>query len=40
VEYQKKETPIKVLDHDFQLKDKGKATPYGIYDREFFILFY
>jgi transposase len=32
VEYQKKETPIKVLDHDFQLKDKGKATPYGIYD--------
>ncbi len=32
VEYQKKKTPVKVLDHDFPLKEKGKATPYGVYD--------
>jgi transposase len=31
-EYQKKKTPIKVLDHDFPLKEKGKAIPYGVYD--------
>ena len=31
-EYQKAKNPVKVLDHDFPLKDKGKATPYGIYD--------
>ena len=32
VEYHPKKTPVKVLDHDFPLKDKGKATPYGVYD--------
>jgi hypothetical protein len=32
VGYQQKKRPIKVLDHDFPLKDKGKATPYGVYD--------
>jgi len=31
-EYQRKKTPIKVLDHDFPIKEKGKATPYGVYD--------
>jgi transposase len=31
-EYSKKKEPIKVLDHDFPIKELGKATPYGIYD--------
>jgi len=31
-EYQKKKKPVKVLDHDFPIKEKGKATPYGVYD--------
>ncbi len=30
--YQQKKKPIKVLDHDFPLKELGKVTPYGIYD--------
>jgi transposase len=32
VEYSRKHEPIKVLDHDFPIKELGKATPYGIYD--------
>jgi len=32
VEYSRKRDPIKVLDHDFPIKELGKATPYGIYD--------
>jgi hypothetical protein len=31
-EYGKKGEPIEVLDHDFPIKELGKATPYGIYD--------
>ena len=31
-EYQRTKNPVKVLDHDFPLKEKGKAVPYGIYD--------
>ena len=31
-EYSKKHDPVKVLDHDFPIKELGKATPYGIYD--------
>lgn len=31
-EYSKKRKPVKVLDHDFPIKELGKATPYGIYD--------
>jgi len=31
-EYHKIKEPVKVLDHDFPLKEKGKATPYGVYD--------
>jgi len=31
-EYQKAKNPVRVLDHDFPLKDSGKATPYGVYD--------
>jgi len=31
-EYQKAKTPVRVLDHDFPLKENGKATPYGVYD--------
>jgi hypothetical protein len=31
-EYNRKGAPIKVLDHDFPIKELGKATPYGIYD--------
>jgi transposase len=31
-EYSKKKEPIQVLDHDFPIKELGKATPYGIYD--------
>jgi len=31
-EYQKAKNPVKVLDHDFPLKENGKATPYGVYD--------
>jgi len=32
VEYRQKREPVKVLDHDFPIKELGKATPYGIYD--------
>jgi len=31
-EYHLKKNPIKVLDHDFPLKELGKVSPYGIYD--------
>jgi len=31
-EYDKKGEATKVLDHDFPLKELGKATPYGVYD--------
>jgi hypothetical protein len=31
-EYHKKGEAPKVLDHDFPIKELGKATPYGIYD--------
>ena len=31
-EYSKKGDPVRVLDHDFPIKELGKATPYGIYD--------
>jgi transposase len=31
-EYRKKGEADKVLDHDFPIKELGKATPYGIYD--------
>jgi hypothetical protein len=31
-EWHKSKEPTKVLDHDFPLKEKGKATPYGVYD--------
>ena len=31
-EYSLKREPLKVLDHDFPIKELGKATPYGIYD--------
>ena len=31
-EYSKKKSPVKVLDHDFPLKELGKVAPYGIYD--------
>jgi ABC-type sugar transport system substrate-binding protein len=31
-EYGKKGMPVIVLDHDFPIKERGKATPYGIYD--------
>ena len=27
-----KKTPVKVLDHDFPLKELGKVAPYGVYD--------
>jgi hypothetical protein len=30
--YQPHKLPVEVLDHDFQLKELGKATPYGVYD--------
>jgi transposase len=32
VEWGNSKEPVKVLDHDFPLKEKGKATPYGVYD--------
>ena len=32
VEYNKKGDAVKVLDHDFPIKELGKATPYGVYD--------
>ena len=32
VEYNRKKSPLKVLDHDFPLKELGKVAPYGIYD--------
>jgi hypothetical protein len=31
-EYSQKNNPVKVLDHDFPIKELGKATPYGVYD--------
>jgi hypothetical protein len=31
-EYCRKKEPIKVLDHDFPIKELGKAIPYGVYD--------
>jgi len=31
-EYHKKGEAVKVLDHDFPIKELGKATPYGVYD--------
>ena len=31
-EYSRKHEPVKVLDHDFPIKELGKATPYGVYD--------
>ena len=31
-EYSRKGEAVKVLDHDFPIKELGKATPYGIYD--------
>jgi len=30
--YRMKQDPVKVLDHDFPIKELGKVTPYGIYD--------
>lgn len=31
-EYMPSGSPVKVLDHDFPLPERGKAAPYGIYD--------
>ncbi|MCL2135128.1 MAG: ISAzo13 family transposase, partial [Candidatus Bathyarchaeota archaeon] len=31
-EYTKKHEPVKVLEHDFPIKELGRATPYGVYD--------
>jgi transposase len=31
-EYSQKKHPVKVLDHDFPIKELGKVAPYGIYD--------
>jgi len=31
-EYRQKKNPVKVLDHDFPIKELGKVAPYGIYD--------
>jgi transposase len=31
-EYHLKKNPVKVLDHDFPLKELGKVAPYGVYD--------
>lgn len=30
--YQPHQTPIQVLDHDFPIKELGKATPFGVYN--------
>lgn len=30
--YQPHKTPVEVLDHDFPIKELGKATPYGVYN--------
>ena len=30
--YRPHKTPTEVLDHDFPIKELGKATPYGVYD--------
>ena len=30
--YRKSKDPVKVLDHDFPIKELGKVVPYGIYD--------
>jgi transposase len=32
IEYYKKGFPLEVLDHDFMIKELGKATPFGVYD--------
>jgi transposase len=32
ITYRKKNTPVKVLDHDFPIKGLGKVTSYGVYD--------
>jgi transposase len=32
VEYSKKHEPVETWDHDFPIKELGKATPYGVYD--------
>ena len=31
-EYAPKNSPVKVLDHDFPIPENGKAAPYGVYD--------
>ncbi len=31
-EYAPKESPLRVLDHDFPIPGQGKAVPYGVYD--------
>jgi transposase len=31
-EYKEKKDPVKVLDHDFPIKELGKVAPYGVYD--------
>jgi hypothetical protein len=31
-EYSRKGEPVQVLDHDFPIKELGKAVPYGVYD--------
>ncbi len=30
--YRKEKDPLKVLDHDFPIKELGKVTPFGVYD--------
>jgi hypothetical protein len=30
--YRKSKNPVKVLDHDFPIKELGKVTPFGVYD--------
>jgi hypothetical protein len=30
--YQQHKTPVEVLDHDFPIKELGKATPFGVYN--------
>jgi hypothetical protein len=30
--YRKSKDPVKVLDHDFPIKELGKVTPFGVYD--------
>ena len=31
-EYNQKKNPVKVVDHDFPIKELGKVAPYGVYD--------